>query len=212
MDVLNSSKSPLGLHERAIEAALDLLDNMQSITPGISDVAETLDCDEARLRNLFGSDNGLLIAAVEQALILLIDACTKSTVRVDPNDPVAQFTAIGDAYLAWADAHRAQFRLMSDERLMAVLKEPRLRRYLDALAELMKRLLKRARDNGQLHPKEDIDMMVLSSRCFAYGMARMIVDGRMQEWAPGHDPLDIAKALTRDFVRRMARSSVPQSV
>ena len=38
----------------------------------------------------------------------------------------------------------------------------------------------------------------------------MVVDGRLRHWAPGEDPLTMAKGLTADFVRRMARSSQPQ--
>lgn len=210
MNILNSTKSSMGLHEQAINVTLELMDDMHSATPGVSEVARAIGMPEERLRSMFPDDQHLLIAVVEQALVLLIDSCTRSVVKVDPNDPVAQFTAIGDAYLEWADRNRGQFRLMSDERLMTVLHEPKLRRYLNSLVALMKRLLKRALDNGQLHPKENIEQMVLSSRCFAYGTARMIVDGRMGEWAPGADPMVTAKQLIRDFVRRMARSSLPQ--
>lgn len=203
----NASRPHSGLHVRAIDATLRLVAELQVYRPTVGEVAARLGVSEDYLRTVFPDEDSLLIAAAEQALVILIDECTRSVVKVDPDDPVAQFKALGDAYLEWADRYRAQFRMISDSRLIDALNVPSLRRYLDSLSDLMERLLQRAKDRGQLHPNEDICMIVISARTFAFGVASMIVDGRMSAWVPGVDQVETGKRLTHDFVRRMARSS-----
>lgn len=210
MKHLSSQSDHRGLNERAISAAMALLDSADTCPPSVDQIARMLDEPVDRLRGLFPDDRSVLVASLEQALVLLMDTCTRAVVRVDPDDPVAQFSSLGDAYLDWAQRHPDQFRLMMDCRFVNALKVPALRRYTDSLAELMERLLVRAREAGRLHPREDIPLLVLSSRCYVNGVARMMVDGRLQEWAPEGEPLTVAKTLTHDFVRRIARSSQPE--
>lgn len=186
-----------------------LIEQQQVCTLSLEDVAAALDEPVDRITGLFPDKDALMSAVVEHALILLIDTCTRVVVRADPKDPVAQFCALGDAYLDWAEAHMAEFRLVSDHRMIGLLIRPELRRYIDSVTELMTRMLTRAQAEGHLHPREDIPLMVLSARSYAYGLARMIVDGRMAEWAPEAPPLETSKRLAHDFVLRMARSSQP---
>lgn len=202
-----TSRPHSGLHVRAMDSTMQLLAEMQARRPSVSDVAQQIEVSEEHLLAIFPDPDSLLIAAAEQALTILIDECTRSVVKADPNDPVAQFNALGDAYLDWADRYRDEFRLISDSRLIDSLNTPSLRRYLDALSDLMARLLQRAKDRGQLHPQEDIAMMVMSARTFAFGVATMITENRMSAWTPGVDQVAAGKSLTHDFVRRMARSS-----
>lgn len=197
----------LGLHGRTIVAALDMIEESQSAVPSLAQIAEVTGAPLEDLRRIFPDDHDVLVAAAEQALVRLMDTCVKAVVKVDPEDAVAQFSALGDAYIDWADTYRAQFRLLSDERLLDTLNTPQLRRYLNSLTELMTRMLERARDAGNLADDENIPLMVLSSRTFAYGLARMVVDQRMAEWYSDLPPIDAAKMVLRDFVRRIARGS-----
>lgn len=200
-------EQPHGLHERAISALLRLIDDRDACLPSLAEVARSINEPPARLNDIYDDNRALLITGIEQSLILLMDTCTRAVVKVDPKDPFAQFIALGNAYLDWADKHRIEFRMMSDGGVPHLLQEPSLRRYVESLTELMTRMMTRARDEGQLHPREDIALLVLSSRSYAYGLARMLVDGRMAEWAPERPPLATAKMLTLDFVTRIARSS-----
>nr|WP_162623922.1 WHG domain-containing protein [Paracoccus saliphilus] len=188
---------------------LSLVEESQSRAPTRDSVADALGVETDVITRLFADDRALLTAAVEQALIILMDTCTKAVVRVDPRNPMAQFIALGDAYLDWADRHRAQFRLMSDQRLLEVMNIPNLRRYVVSVTDLMTRMLTRAKSEGLLHPKEDIAVLVLSARSYAYGLARMIVEDQTRDSMLGEDPVGTAKMLTRDFILRVARSSQP---
>lgn len=197
------------LHERAVHVTLSLVDQNQSRAPRRDEVAELIGVAPDAIDGLFPDDHALLIAAAEQALVILIDSCTKAVVRVDPASPMDQFIALADSYLDWADCHRDQFRLMTDQRLLEVTNTPRLRRYVDSVTDLMTRMLTRAKSQGLLHPKEDIALLVLSSRSYAYGLARMLVEDRTRNSLLGPDPVATAKMLTRDFILRVARSSQP---
>ncbi|MBO9487914.1 WHG domain-containing protein [Paracoccus sp. R12_1] len=200
-----------GLHGRSIAVALDLLQDYQAVRPQLDEIAARLDRPVDEIREIFPDPQAVLIAAAEQALVRLMDNCTKAVVRVDPDDAVAQFCALGDAYLEWAQTYPVHFRLMSDQQLLDTLGTPQLRRYLNSLSELMTRMLERAQEAGNLPQDENIALMVLSSRSFAYGLARMVVDQRMGEWYPDMPPLESAKLAMRDFVRRFARGSLRRS-
>ena len=201
-------RQSVNLHERAMAASLQLTDS-QGRVPSLAQIAELIDVPKTSIDPVFAEGRDFLIAALERSLTILIDDCTRAVVKVDPQDPVAQFTAIGEAYLEWTSHHPAQFRLLADTRRLDYRTVPQLRRYVDSLSELMARLLLRAREQGRLHPREDIEMLVLSSRSFAMGAASMLLDGRLDGRLDGADGLGAAKRMMRDFVLRMARSSRP---
>ncbi|MDM7459079.1 MAG: TetR-like C-terminal domain-containing protein [Paracoccus sp. (in: a-proteobacteria)] len=199
-----------GLHARAVKAFLELQAGDFPSLPGLAQTALALNVNEDDLRAMFKDDRALAVAALEQSLIVLMDDCTRSAVRADPKDPVAQFQALGDAYLEWAVRYRTEFRLMADSRQIDAMGVPKLRRYLDGLSDLMVRMLQRAVDEGHMHPRENVSMLALSARTFAFGVASMIVDGRFAKLVPEEDQVAMGKALTHDYIRRIARSSTPQ--
>lgn len=198
----------LGLHGQAVVAALEIMDDLGKRDPDLDQVAQRIGIDGDDLRRIFPDDESLLIAVSEQALVRLMDSCTKAVVKVDPDDAVGQFLALGTAYIRWAADHRVQFRMISSHPRLNVGSVPELRRYLDSVIDLMTRMLERARDAGRLRDDEDIPMLVLSSRVFAYGLAQMVVDGRVDTWLPARSPLEAAETALADFVKRIARASV----
>ncbi len=198
----------VGLHGRTIAAALDLLRERQAVRPRLDEIAAALDEPVENVAKIFPDAEAVLIAAGELALVRLMDTCVKSVVKVDPEDAVGQFCSLGEAYVEWADTYAMQFKMLSDQNILDTLGTPQLRRYLNSLSELMTRMLERAQDAGHLPPDEDIRLMVLSSRTFAYGLARMVVDQRMGEWYPELPPMEAAKLALHDFVRRIARGSI----
>ena len=197
----------LGLHGQAVVATIEMMVELDKRGPDLGHVAERLGMPVQELCRIFPNDQSLLIAVAEQALIRLMDSCTKAVVKINPDDAVGQFLALGNAYVRWAGDHRMQFRLITSHPSLDVMQIPELRRYLDSVTSLMTRMLERARDAGCLRSDEDIGMIVLSSRTFAYGLARMVVDGRMQDCLPSHAPLEAAELAMADFVKRFARAA-----
>ena len=198
-----------GLHERAIAAALALTEVQPDRCPDLDQVAQALSADRDELAARFTDGQAVLLAAVEQALLWLMDACTRAVVKVDPKDPVAQFVALGVAYVDWAARFRQQFLMISNGRLVDIRRHPDLARYAAAVHDLMRRMLQRARDDGRVHADEDLEMMMLSSRIFIYGLARRLIEGRIE--SQSGEPLDrcTAHRVLRDFVTRYSCSAHP---
>lgn len=199
-----------GLHQRTIAAAMDLLRHPAATPPTLAQIAAEAGANLDDVAGIFPDVDAVYEAAAEQALLWLHDSCVKAVVKVDPDDAVAQFGALGEAYIEWAVQHERYFRLISGGHLVQLVGNPRLQRYHDSMRELMQRMLERARDCGHLAPNENIPLMVISGRSFAYGLARMIVDGRMAEWYPGTPPMIAAKQALHDFMTRIARGSRPR--
>lgn len=197
----------LGLHGQAVVAALEIMADLGRHDPDLDRVASRIGIEPGDLRRIFPDDESLLVAVEEQALVRLMDSCTKAVVKVDPDDAVGQFLALGNAYIRWAADHRTQFRMISSHPTLNAGRVPELRRYLDSVVDLMTRMLERARDSGRLRDDEDIPRLVLSSRIFAYGLAQMVVDGRVDAWLPARTPLEAAEQALADFVKRIARAS-----
>lgn len=197
----------LGLHGQAVVATLEMMVDLGKRGPDLARVAQRLDVPVEDLRRIFPNDHSLLVAVAEQALVRLMDSCTKAVVKVHPDDAVGQFLALGSAYVHWAAEHPEQFRLIASHPALNAARVPELRRYLDSVVDLMTRMLERAQDSGRLREDENIPMLVLSSRTFAFGLAQMVVEGRLEAWLPGQSPLEAAEAALKDFVRRIARAS-----
>ena len=202
----------LGLHGQAVVATIEMMADLDKREPDLAHVADRIGMPVRDLRRIFPDDQSLLIAVAEQALVRLMDSCTKAVVKINPEDAVAQFLALGNAYVRWAADHRMQFRLITSHPSLDAMKVPELRRYLDSVANLMTRMLERARDAGRLRSDEDIGMIVMSSRTFAYGLARMVVDGRLEGLIPAQNPLEAAEFAMADFVKRFARAASKRPV
>lgn len=190
---------------------MDLLQQPGAQLPSLRQIALEADADPAEAARLFPDSQAVYEAAAEQALLWLNDSCIKAVVKVDPDDAVAQFGALGEAYLEWAVSNEPYFRLISDQGPVRLSNCSKLMRYHDAMQELMLRMMERARDAGHLPPEENIPLMVLSARSFAYGLARMVIDGKMREWYPQCQPMASARQVLHDFMIRIARGSLPRS-
>lgn len=197
----------LGIHGQAVVATIEFMVDLGKRDPDLENVSRRIGVPVADLARIFPDDKSLLIAVAEQALVRLMDSCTKAVVKINPDDAVAQFLALGNAYVHWAADHRVQFQLITAHPSLNVMQVPQLRRYLDSVVDLMTRMLERARDAGRLRDNEDVPMIVLSSRAFAYGLARMVVDGRMEDLLPSRPPLEAADIAMADFVKRIARAA-----
>jgi hypothetical protein len=198
------------LHERAVTAILQLVEGLHSHLPDLEEIAREMGEPVERVSAIYTDGQGLLVSVIEQSMTILIDHCTRAVVQVDPNDPMAQCTALIEAYLTWTAKYPSQFRLMSDQRVLNAASYKKIRKYQDSINELASRMMYRAQAQGQLHPKENIPALILTSRCFVYGVARVIVDGRIRDFSDDIDPMQAAQNIARDYVRRMARGAQPR--
>ena len=193
-----------GLRERAAAALLDLIEAMPGTLPNLAQVARQMDVAPTVLGPLYADSAALVAQMAAQASATLSDTCLRSVVKVDPDQPLAQFHALGRAYLEWALAHPRLFRLLTDRRYCDLAGDPVLSRESRAMSEAMRRILHRAQDLGQVSATADIDLMILSGRAFAYGLARSHVDGRVPTFYGREAPASVLMAAMDGYIRATA--------
>lgn len=193
-----------GLHDSVTLALLEMISEHRPSFPDLAEIAARAGQDEAAVREMFGSVQDVLNTLAEQGLVKLLDVCLRTVTQAPVDDPVAQFRALGEAYLNWAFENPAQFRLLQHSKLVDLEKNDNLARYIRSMHDVMLRLLKSAQQNGQLGPQADIHAILITGRCLLFGLARMGIDGNMTEWHPGQSPQDAARRAFRDYMDAMA--------
>ena len=151
----------------------------------------------------FPSKTALLTAVAEQAMEGLVKAVAAAQAKIDPADPIAAFEAIGHGYLNWALAYPTHFQIISSRTLINFTGSAVLMDHNAALRSRMVDLLTRAKALGTCSSDVDVDQLVLSSRAFVYGLARMTVDGHFPEWHPIGTPTAAVHDALSSFMRRM---------
>lgn len=150
----------------------------------------------------FRSKAALLTAVAEQAMDRLTAAVTTAQAQAVDN-PMAAFEAIGQGYLQWALANPTHFQIISSRTLIDFHASDSLREQNEAIRQRMVMLLEQARQQGYLPGETDVDLAVLSSRAFVYGLARMAIDGHFPEWHQSTPPQQAVHDALRIFMRRM---------
>lgn len=203
MTCTHPSPPGTGHYNRVLSAMLHRLQQHPPALPKLTDLAQDSGVPLAELEQLFADERAVLIALAEDALIRLVDSCTRSVVQIDPQDPMEQFAAIHRAYVDWACANPFQFRLLSNGQLLDLSELPQLKRYFVALQDLTVRMLRRARDEGALDPGENVVQLAQTSRVFSYGLARIVVDDRFREWSGREGFEGGVETILDDFLRRI---------
>ena len=172
--------------------------------PDLAEIATRAGQDEAAVREMFGSVQDVLNTLAEQGLVKFLDVCLRTVTQAPADDPVAQFRAIGEAYLTWAFESQAQFRLLQHGKLVDLEGNENLARYVRSMHDVMLRLLKSAQQNGQIDPQVDAHAILITGRSLLFGLARLGIDGNMTEWHPRQTPQDAALSAFGNYMDTMA--------
>jgi AcrR family transcriptional regulator len=179
--------------------------------PELPEIALRAGQEEAAVRAVFASVQDILDTLAEQGLMKLFDACLRTVTQAPPDDPVAQFRALGTAYLNWAFENPAQFRLLQHSKLVDLDGNENLARYIRAMHDTMLRLLANAQDKGQIARSTNIHSMLVAGRCLLFGLARMVIDENMTDWHPGLSAPDAAHRVFSDYLESMAMAGSKQA-
>ncbi|MFV0302926.1 MAG: TetR/AcrR family transcriptional regulator, partial [Paracoccus sp. (in: a-proteobacteria)] len=193
-----------GLHDSVSQALMDMIAEHRPSFPQLPEIAARAGQDEAAVLEVFGSVQDILDTLAEQGLMKLFDSCLRMVTQAAPDDPVAQFRAIGTAYLNWAIENPAQFRLLQHSKLVDLEGNEKLARYVRSMHDTMLRLLNNARDQGRIGRSANTHSMLLAGRCLLFGLARMVIDENMSEWHPGLSPAEAAHRVFSDYMDNMA--------
>ena len=165
------------LRQALIDAALALLEEGGVEALSVRSAAQRAGVSPGAPFRHFASRTALLTALAEEATSQLRQRVEAAVQEAAHAAPLARFTSLGQAYLGWACEHPAQFRVVSDRRLIDFDGSERLQADNEAIRQLMGRLL-----NDGVAPGIDVRLAQLTARALAYGLARMACDGHLDEW------------------------------
>ena len=148
----------------------------------------------------FANKTALLTAAAEQAMARLTEAVRQALAQVNSDDPMEHLRAIAHGYLTWAVENPTHFQVISSRTLIDFHGSVKLVSENEAIRVLMVDILAQAKAKRRLAPGIETEDMMLTARAFAYGLARMLIDGHFQEWNVRKPPRQAIKDATNLFI------------
>ena len=148
-----------------------------------------------------------MTAVAEEATQRLRQRIEAAVAEIPENKPARRARAMGHAYLRWVVDNPAQFKVVSDRRLIDY-SEP-IQRDNAAIQGLMRDTLRRAikHEGGR---SIDIDQAILEVRALVYGLARMYVDGHLPQWGvTDAEPLERLEAALDIWLARLLGKKAP---
>lgn len=150
-------------------------------------------------------DKGELLAAVAEQAVLRLEGSVRAA-RDAASGPLVRLEATAIAYARFAQAHVAQFRLLSTPELVSapqatayVSRYPALRAAYERAFEVLLSAVEDCQRAGLLRAGEPRALAV-SAWAMVHGVSRLIVDGLVD--VTGYDDVE---ALMRDAVRMLFR-------
>jgi hypothetical protein len=110
-------------------------------------------------------------------------------------------------YLEWALANPTHFQIISSRSLIDFDGSASLVQQNAAIRKEMADLLTKAAAEGQLASDVDLDELILVSRAFTYGLARMVIDGHLRGWHPTEPPAIAVRGALRLFIDQIFNRS-----
>lgn len=170
------------LHRALLSGALELLAEGGTDALTMRAVAERVGVSSAAPYRHFTDKRDMLAALAEEGFADLERACAEACAAAPndtaPNDTVAAFARQGEAYVRFAIAHPARYRVMfgpeiPDKRAYAALHRSSMAAY-DALRSAL-----RACAAAGLFEAEEIEIRAMRSWSLVHGMASLFIDGQL---------------------------------
>lgn len=198
------------LHADAVEAATKLI--LCRNRPSNADVARQIGATDDEFADVFADNQQLIDAVLESAVVRLHDQCVRSLVKAAPNDPLAQFTAIAEAYLEWAHDNPGEYAILGDIPADLAPQSGDMLRYESSMHELMLRILAQAQSTGLLDPALDPFLLIATMRSFAYGLASKMLNGNLSRWTGTPSGIEAARASLQLFLGKALAPPHPKPV
>lgn len=182
------------LREALLATTLQLVQEKGMHDWSLRDVARQLGVSAAAPFRHFDSKQALLAAVAEQAMQQFAAAVAQG-MQAGADDPLR---AMGHAYLHWAIGHPAAFTVISSRDVLNLAQQPALLAQSEAVMTQLEALL--LQRFGQ-QPGFMVQPARLAFRAQVYGLARMVVDRHLEEWAiPPTQYLDECLAALDQFL------------
>lgn len=190
------------LREAMIEAAVDILEETGAETVSVREAARRAGVSSGAPFRHFASKTALMTAVAEDGMQRLRAAIGQSVRRCKSDHPLVRLIAIADGYVHWATTSPTHYRVVGDRTQIDFDASEILTGGAGAIRQDMTRIFEEAK-HLKLLRTNDIDALHFECRAFAYGLARMCVDGHLPEWGV---PKSKAAAAMRAAFRRYALS------
>ncbi|MCA0417765.1 MAG: TetR/AcrR family transcriptional regulator [Proteobacteria bacterium] len=192
------------LVEALIAAAVELIELEGVERLSVREVAKRAGVSPGAPFRHFSSKTALLTAVAEQAVDRLVGSIDEAMASARDAEPLQQLSAMGRGYFAWVRANPTHFQIVSSRSLIDFGGSAHLVEANAGLRARMAALLREARARGHLRT-DNIDDMVLSSRAFVYGLARMFVDGHFPEWETRREAAEAMERSLDLFISGLRR-------
>lgn len=155
----------------------------------------------------FPTRQALMTAVAEEATSRLRTRIEDAVAVVPDIDSPGRLRAMGRVYLGWAMDNPAQFKVVSDRRLIDYSES--IQRDNEAIQALMRETLRQSVQAAGARTA-DIDAEMLALRAMAYGLARMFVDGHLPQWGVS-DPRSSGRmeAVLDGLINQLVRNDWP---
>jgi AcrR family transcriptional regulator len=184
------------LVEALISATIEIIEERGVEQVSVREAARRAGVSPGAPFRHFATKMALMTAVAEQAMERLKASVDTAISTTRDEKPLLRLEALGSAYLQWALRNPTHFQIISSRSLIDIASSDRIRRANEEIRSVMMRLLAEAQHDGSLAPDLDIDHLVLVTRAFGYGLARMAIDGHFPEWHASEPPSDaLPKAL-----------------
>ncbi len=186
------------LREAMVAAAVEIVEEDGAEAVTIREAARRAGVSSGAPFRHFASRRALMTAVAEDGMARLRDSVAQRLKRCASEHPLARLMAIADAYAHWAVNYPTHYRVVGDRVQIDFAESEILSGGSGFIRAEMTRLFEAARDQGLLR-SNDIERQHFECRAFAYGLARMCVDGHLHEWG-------IAKSKALPAMRAAFRS------
>jgi AcrR family transcriptional regulator len=153
----------------------------------------------------FPTRDALMTAVAEEAQRRFRAEIDAALSAAPADDPLAQFRALGLAYLRWALQNPDHFEIISTGRYFAHDAAGELSRDNAEIIAVSERLLAEAAAQGRLR-SSDLKRIQIAGRALVYGFARMQIDGHFPRWGvPAGEVEATAQSVLDLFIAGIAR-------
>lgn len=199
------------LREALVDAAERIVDESGPESVTVREAARRAGVSPGAPFRHFSSRRALMTAVAERAMRRFLDEIDASLAAADPDDPLARFLALGDAYVRWVTRNPKQFRVVATRDQIDFEGSATLTGDNDRIRALMKEIVVEGQSRGRIRAGDPVQIE-LAARALSYGLARMYVDGHFAQWdVPARNAPATMRAVLAYFGETLAATPAPRS-
>jgi len=200
------------LIDSLLAAAVELIEAKGVENLSLRDVSKRVGVSPGAPFRHFKSKAELLTAVGEQSMSRLTEAVNKSLSASQDGSPLARLTAIGSGYLDWALGNPTHFQIISSRTLIDFHGSKTLVKQNEDIRQLMLKIVAEGQAAGHIRNDASPHQLVVNARAFAYGLARMAVDGHFPEWRVTGSPRKAAERALSFYVCMLMPAQATRSI